>query len=386
MSNFSVKKSFFDKLNDMESTINAINLENLCSSVFQLFIAIVGLFKLLTDVIFPSPLRDVVVISGRSCLHLSDSICSVLDKPLGNKAVSIIDFANTETNVKLLESVRGKDIFIVETGASFEGRSVNDHVMELILLEDACRRSSANSITVITPFFPYARADKKDHRGPISSKKVMDMIMTDADRIVTVDLHAAQIQSFTSKPCDNLYCVNLFCNYLREQIFVGVENINDKFILISPDAGGEKRIKAYSEKLKLNSTTLTKQRDYSTVNAVMNSTLTGDPKLVNGKIAIVIDDMVDTMGTMIEGIKELKKYGVDKVIVIASHGVLSGPAIDRINACEDIMHVIVTNSISQVNNIPKCDKLVVLDLGPYLAEVIKRLMTGESLSELFDKK
>lgn len=342
------------------------------------------LFRELVEVMCPLPLDNIMIIGGRSCETLTDSICNTLGKSRAH--VRIADFSNTEINVKLETSVRGKDIFIVQTGAGFDGRSVNDHLMELFLLQDACSRSSAKSITVITPFFPYCRADKRDHRGPISSKTIMDFICHTANRIVCIDLHASQTQASASIPCDNLYCIKLLCAYIKNTLFKDITNPNDNFVLVAPDAGAEKKIRACSDILKITCSILTKQRDYSVENSVLQSHLTGDPRLIVNKTAILVDDMVDTMGTMIQGIAELKKHGIKDAIVIASHGVLSGPAIERINACDDILHVIVTNSIPQEENLQRCSKLIVLDLGPYLAEVVRRLMTGESISELFDDK
>lgn len=335
----------------------------------------------IVNALLPLPIDNIMVVGGRSCEMLTDSICTTLG--IQKTKVRLSNFSNTETNVRLDESVRGKDIFIVQTGAPFQGRSVNDHVMELFLLQDACHRSSAKSITVITPFFPYCRSDKKDSRGPISSKMIMDIICQTANRIVCTDLHASQIQAFASIPCDNLYCIKIFCEYIKSNIFESGKNPNQKYVLISPDTGGEKRIRSYSTILELTCCTMTKQRDYSVENSVLESHLSGNPQFVLNKTAIIVDDMIDTAGTMIQGIIELKKYGVKNIIIIASHGVLSGPAIDRINECEDILNVIVTNSIPQEENVRRCPKLIVLDLGPYLANVITRLINGISVSALF---
>ena len=337
--------------------------------------------KLMT-LVSKSPLDDVVLISGRSCLSLSQSIAISLNKQLAN--VTLSTFANTEINVIINETVRKKHVFIIQTGSPYGDRSINDHIMETMLLLDACHRSGAESISVVMATYAYARSDKKDNsRVPIGGSLIMNMMQLYADRVIALDLHAAQIQGFTTIPSDNLYAINIFCNYIKTEIFNGVENINSKFILVSPDAGSEKRTKAYSKKLNLTSTILTKQRNYSIMNSVAESTLTGDHELVRGKCAIILDDMIDTAGTMVEGIKELKKYGINGVIIMVSHGVLSGPAIDRINACEDILRVVVTNSICQEENKLRCPKLVVLDIGPLFADVIEKIMTGGSLSELF---
>lgn len=362
-----------------------------------------SLFKQIVDMMPNLPLENVMIISGRSCTNLTNSICTSLNKRQTD--VTIVDFANTEITPKLNESIRGKDMFIVQTGASFEGRSVQDHFVELLLLQDACVRASAKSITVIAPFWFYSRSDKRDHRGAIGAKMAMDLVVNGnrANRIISMDFHASQEQAFANVPCDNLYCITLFCNYLKSNVFASsfdptqstqstlstkLDQIdpNEQFILIAPDAGAEKKVKAYSSNLKLNYRILTKNRDYTKANTVMESHLTGDPTTIVGKTAILVDDMIDTAGTLIQGILELKKYGIKNVIVIASHGVFSGPALERINQTDEIISVIVTNSIPQETNINKCPKITVIDIGPYLAEVIRRLVVGESISDLFEMK
>lgn len=339
-------------------------------------------------------LDNIVIIGGRSCESLTESICAKLC--ITKAKVRFSTFANTEISIKIQESVRGKDVFIIESGCPYEGRSINDHIIETMLLLDCCHRSGAKSITLVEACFPYARGDKKEEsRNPISASCMMTNIFRHADRVVCVDLHSSQIQGFSDKPTDNLYATKIFCDYLTNVVFESVisngENINNYFVFVSPDCGGVKRVNYYSEKHQLNSTILTKSRDYSQENVVLSSTLTGDISLVRGKTAIMIDDMADTMGTMIQGINELVKYGVKDVIVIVTHGVLSNDiagdtskdAVERINNCPHIKNVIVTNSIPQDINISRCPKLIVLDLGPLLAKVIERLITGQSISELF---
>ena len=370
-----------------ENLLNKINKMNILTD----YLHIRSLFKQIVDMMPNLPLENVMIISGRSCTNLTNSICTNLNKKQTD--VTIVDFANTEITPKLNESIRGRDMFIVQTGASFEGRSVQDHFVELLLLQDACVRASAKSITVIAPFWFYSRSDKRDHRGAIGAKMAMDLVVNGnrANRIISMDFHASQEQAFANVPCDNLYCITLFCNYLKSNIFVSSDKTNqidpnEQFILIAPDAGAEKKVKAYSSNLKLNYRILTKNRDYTKANTVMESHLTGDPTTIVGKTAILVDDMIDTAGTLIQGILELKKYGIKNVIVIASHGVFSGPALERINATDEIISVIVTNSIPQEKNINICPKITVIDIGPYLAEVIRRLVVGESISDLFEMK
>ena len=328
-------------------------------------------------------LTNLRIISGSSCQKIAESICLSLNKQL--TPVKIERFANGEINVEINETIRGTDVFVIQTGANYETLSINDLLMELMLLLDTCKRSHAKSISVIMPMLPYARSDKKDNsRVPIGASLIINMLKLCADRIITIDLHSGQIQGFTSGPSDNLYAINLFCDYLKKNIFEGIDDINEQFILVSPDAGAEKRTRAYDSKLGLTSTILTKQRDYSQMNCVSRSILTGNTENVRGKTAIIPDDIIDTAGTMVKGVEELKKYGIKDAIIIATHGILSGPAIDRINSCNDIIKVIVTNSIDQTENQKRCSKLEVIDLSGLLSECIRRIQMGESLSVLFE--
>lgn len=353
-----------------------------------------SVFDLQNNIDEKNMLENIVVIGGRSTTTLTDSICSALK--INKARVRFADFANTEISIKIQESVRGKDIFIIETGAPYENRSINDHVIETNFLLDCCKRSGAKSITLFLACFPYARGDKKEEsRNPISASCMMIDMFSKADRIVTIDLHSSQIQGFTTKPTDNLYAIKIFCDYLRDSVFKDIvlngENINDHFVLVAPDCGAVKRIDHYSQKLSLNHAILTKSRDYKSENVVLTSTLLNS-QFVVGKTAIIIDDIADTMGTMLKAIDELIKFGTKDVIIIVTHGVLSNDpsgdkskdAVEKINNCPHIKNVIVTNSIPQDINILRCPKLTVLDIGPLFAKVIHNLMTGESISDLFN--
>lgn len=331
----------------------------------------------------PNPFKNVVIFSGRSCDGLAHSICDKLDMTLGN--LNIENFANGEINIEICESVRFKDVIIVQSPSQYEGNSINDFIMETLFLIDACHRSNSRKIVLVIPNFPYARSDKKDHRGPISSKCVMDILTRYVNRIITVDLHAGQIQAFPSIPCDNLYAINQLCDSIKINIINHITNPNDNFVLISPDAGGVRRVNEYSEKLHINNVSLSKFRDYTTVNTVSKSTLVGDVTLVKNKTGIIIDDMIDTMGTMMSGIKELETHGISNIVIVATHGILSGKAIERINNCDLIKNVIVTNSVSQQYTTSKCSKLIVVDISTYIAEVLNRFITGGSISELFNR-
>ena len=325
------------------------------------------------------------IIVGRSNYDLGNKIVKLLNENGFGQNLSVIinNFANTEINVELKESVRGQDVCIIETGSKFGENSINDSLIETLILIDACKRSSAKSITIIMPCFPYARSDKKDHRGGINSKLVCDILTTaGATRIVAVDLHSSQIQGFANIPFDNLYAIKDISQYLINNIFkvYGKQNC----ILVSPDAGGIKRIKAYSELLDMNNVILNKFRDYSTNNKIDKSMLIGEPHMIENKIAIMIDDMIDTAGTMIKGAEELLKYGAKSVILIATHGILSNPAIEKINNTDYISHVIVTNSIDQTENVKLTPKINVVDISHLIATIIQYISTGGSISSMFD--
>lgn len=333
----------------------------------------------------PKTIGNVLIVGGRSCQSLTESICRTLGKTQCD--VTINDFLNTEINVKINETVRGKDIVIIQTAAAFEGRSVNDHYMELRLLLDALYLSSANSLRVVVPLMFYERSDKRiGGRTPIACRMIMEDISKRAERIITFDLHASQETAFSNGPCDNLYVNKIFADYIQQNLLDGmsIEEANSKFILVSPDAGAVKRVDTISEHLKLKRTIVVKDRDYTTINVVSRSTLTGDPGCVMNKTVIIVDDLVDSFGTMISCVNELKTHGAKNAIVMAPHGVLSGSALERINNCPDIIQVVVTNTVPQNENIKKCPKLVVIDIGPFLAEVIRRSFTTESISELFE--
>lgn len=325
------------------------------------------------------------LISGNSHPHLATSISDKLNAKVVSCDIS--RFSNTEIRVRINESIRNEDIFIIQTGGFDEGNSVNDYIMETLEIIDACRRSNVKSITLILPCYPYARQDKKDEpRVPISAKLMANMYrVAGVDRLVSVDLHASQIQGFVDYAFDNLYTDKLMCDYIRENIFNGdsIEEIQDKYILVSPDNGGAKRIMSYSQRLILNNVIMHKQRDYSQTSKVMNTILVGKHNL-QGKTAIIVDDMCDTMGTMVKATDTLVKHGVDSVIIVAVHGIFSGPALERINECEKISQVIVTDTLSQEDNMKKCGKIEAVGISTLLSGVIKNIMDGGSISQLFN--
>lgn len=287
-------------------------------------------------------------------------------------------FANGEINVKINENIRGKDVFIIQTEAN-DKMSPNDYLMELLITIRACKLSSANKITAIIPNFFYARSDKKDvPRVSINSALICDLLkISGVDRIVTLDLHAGQIQGMSGTiPFDNLYAIDIFTKFLKRN-----HVDNSKFILVSPDAGGIKRVENYARILEMDYIILHKQRDYTQKNTVLKSMLIGNSEQLKGKIGIVIDDMFDTCGTITKAVEILKDSGCEGAWIMATHGIFSGSAFQKLNECDFIKKVIVTDSVPQDRE--NCSKLEILTCYPLIEQVIFCLMTGESISQLF---
>lgn len=297
--------------------------------------------------------------------------------------------ANSEIKVQITDNVRGRSIYIIGSGSKIHdqvnNRSVNDHLMEILIVADACRRSSAKSICVILPCYPYARSDKKDDgRCSIAGSLVANLLETaGVTRIVAVDLHASQIQGFTNLPFDNIYAMKVLATEIKGKI-INENNEND-FILVSPDVGGIKRVKYFAEYMKMSYVVMDKQRDYTKTSTVQSSTLYSSNIQTQGKTAILIDDMIDTCGTMVAAANELvNNYQFKNIFLVATHGIFSGPAIDRINNCEAIAGVIVTDSLPQyIHGKTIVKPFYVVSLAPLLSQVIERLETGGSVSELF---
>lgn len=327
-------------------------------------------------------MEKIKLLAGRSNLPLAESIAKHLNKSLIPRIIE--PFPSSEIKVEINENVRGFHVFIIQTGGATKEGSINDFITETFLLIDACNRAGAESVVVIWANFPYARSDKKDKpRVPIAGSMIANNFKAGGcSRIISMDLHAGQIQGFTDMPFDNLYAIKLHINELNQTVFKGLtqEEINAKYILVSLDLGGSKRIKDFAKRLGMKYAVMDKQRDYSKSSVVEKSVLVGD---VKGKIAICVDDMCDTCGTLIAGVNDLKEHGASEAIVLVTHGIFSGPAFERLNQCDFIQSVIVTNSLDQTENIMKTSKLIVVDAGPLLANVITRLTVGGSISELF---
>ena len=307
-------------------------------------------------------MRGYKVFAGSSSKEFALEVCQNLDVPLSKADVK--RFSDGEISVQIAESVRGRDVFIIQS----TGAPSNDNLMELLIMTDALRRSSASSITAVVPYFGYARQDRKAApRVPISARLVADMYETAGiDRVVTMDLHAGQIQGFFDIPVDNLYGAIAFQEYIRSK------NLANP-IIASPDIGGVARARYFAKNLGLEMVIVDKRREKANESEVMN--IIGD---VSGKDVIMIDDIVDTAGTMVKAAAALKTKGATSVMACATHGVLSGKAYDNIENGE-LDELIITNTLITKAS----DKIKVLSVAPLFAEVIRRVYHNESVNSLF---
>uniref|UniRef100_A0A182YPI2 Ribose-phosphate pyrophosphokinase 2 n=1 Tax=Anopheles stephensi TaxID=30069 RepID=A0A182YPI2_ANOST len=318
--------------------------------------------------ILQSRMPNIKVFSGSSHPDLASRIVDRLGIDLGKVVTK--KFSNLETCVEIGESVRGEDVYIVQSGSG----EINDNLMELLIMINACKIASASRVTAVIPCFPYARQDKKDKsRAPISAKLVANMLsVAGADHIITMDLHASQIQGFFDIPVDNLYAEPAVLKWIRENI---AEWRNS--IIVSPDAGGAKRVTSIADRLNVEFALIHKERKKA--NEVASMVLVGD---VKDRVAILVDDMADTCGTICHAADKLVEAGATKVYAILTHGIFSGPAISRINnACFEA--VVVTNTIPQDGHMKDCPKIQCIDVSMMFAEAVRRTHNGESVSYLF---
>ncbi|HWI40974.1 MAG TPA: ribose-phosphate pyrophosphokinase [Verrucomicrobiae bacterium] len=311
--------------------------------------------------------NKIKVFCGNSNPELAREICERLGVPLGEAKVKT--FSDGEIMVEIGENVRGRDVYIIQSTCA----PTNNNLMELLIMMDALKRASSAKITAVIPYYGYARQDRKAApRTPITSKLVADLVTTaGADRVVTVDLHAGQIQGFFNIPVDNLYAAPVILSHLKSTF------PNDDVVMVSPDAGGTERARAFAKRLGCTLAVIDKRRTGPNVAEVMH--LIGD---VRDKIAIILDDMIDTAGTLTQAAKALKENGARAIYACATHAVLSGPAIDRINA-SDIEKVVITNTIPMGEKASRTSKVVVLSVAELLAEAIRRIHEDESVSSLF---
>lgn len=326
-------------------------------------------------------MENYIISSGRSHPKLAEMISSNLGLHYICKQ-NIVTFKNGEIGVTIDENVRNRDVFLVQSGWSNheEHFSVNDMLMETLILVDAYKRSAARSITLVIPHYPYARQDKKDEsRAPISAKLVGNIFeKAGVSRVVVMDLHAPQIQGFFDIPVDNIYSLSIFKDYFKE-----IKEPGKKYVIISPDAGGMKRAMKFGKIFKVPVTMMYKQRDYSKISTITSMEVIGTRDTLEGRIAIICDDICDSGGTLEKCIERLEDYGVDEVWCFIAHGIFSEPAMERMNNCSILKKLVVLNTIPQEHNMKQCDKLTVLDCSYLLSNVIKCLITGDSISSLF---
>ena len=305
------------------------------------------------------------VFSGNANPLLAKEICEHLDISLSK--VEVRNFSDGEIFVEIGENVRGTDVFVIQPTCP----PVNDHLMELVIMVDALRRASARRITAVLPYYGYARQDRKvAPRVPITAKVVAEMLMVvGVRRVLAMDLHAGQIQGFFNIPVDHLYAAPILLKYISETF--------QDVVMVSPDAGGVERTRAFAKRLNVDLAIIDKRRDRANESKAMN--VIGD---VAGKTAILLDDMVDTAGTLCNAAHMLKKVGASEVHACCSHPVLSGPAIKRLNE-SDIKSLVVTNSIPLRGEAKECDKITVLSVSQLLGEAIRRIHSEDSVSNLF---
>jgi ribose-phosphate pyrophosphokinase len=311
--------------------------------------------------------RPIKVFSGSSNPSFAQEVAACLGVEVGQARVS--RFSDGEIRVEIDESVRGADVYVIQSTST----PVNDNLVEMLIMFDALKRASAGSISAVIPYFGYARQDRKAApRAPISARLVTDLISAaGADRIISMELHAGQIQGFFDGPVDHLYASPIVTPYLRELAL-------DHPVVVSPDAGGVERARTYAKHLNASLAIVDKRRSAPNVAEVMN--VIGE---VEHADVILVDDMIDTAGTICQAASALKKRGARSVIALATHPVLSGPAIQRLSDSE-IDRVIVTNTIPLTEEGQRCAKIEVLSVAPLFAEAIRRIHDLSSVSSLFD--
>ncbi|MCF6766085.1 ribose-phosphate pyrophosphokinase [Thiotrichales bacterium 19S3-7] len=312
-------------------------------------------------------MSDLMIFCGSATPDLTEEVADLLGIETGRAIVG--KFSDGETQVEILDNVRGRDVFIIQSTSP----PTNDNLMELIIMVDALRRSSAGRITAVTPYFGYARQDRRvrSMRVPISARVVADMLTgAGVDRILTVDIHAEQVQGFFDVPLDNVYGTPILLDYIRRR------HIKDP-VVISPDIGGVVRARAMAKALTTDLAIIDKRRPRANESEVMN--IIGE---IKGRHCLIIDDIIDTAGTMCKAAQALIEHGAAKVSAYCVHPVLSGNALENIqSSCLD--ELVVTNSIAASDKALQCEKIKVLSLAPMLSEAIRRISNEESISLMF---
>jgi len=309
---------------------------------------------------------DFIIFSGNSNPELAKKICDYLNVPLGGEKVK--RFSDGEIQIEIDENVRSRDVFIIQSTCC----PVNENLVELLLMIDALKRASAASITAVIPYYGYARQDKKvAPRVPISAKLVADMLtVAGATRVITMDLHAGQIQGFFDIPVDNLFAAAVLIDDIRN-------NFNNNLVIVSPDAGGVERARAFAKRLNAGLAIIDKRREAP--NKAKAMAVIGN---VTEKTVVILDDMVDTAGTLVEAVEAIMRNGAKEVHACCAHAVLSGPSIERIEA-SSLKTLVVTDTIPLRQNAKICNKIKVLTISELIGEAIIRSFRGDSVTSLF---
>ncbi len=312
-------------------------------------------------------MEAIKIFSGTSNVPLSEAVCRYLGVSTG--IAEIKRFSDGEVFVEISESVRGTHVFVIQSTCP----PVNEHIMELLIITDALKRASAGAITAVIPYYGYARQDRKvQPRAPITAKLVADILArAGVKRVVTMDLHAGQIQGFFDVPVDHLYAAPILIKYLKKKFN------KDELVVVSPDAGGMERARVFAKRLDVGLAMTDKRRPAPNEAEIMN--VIGD---VVGKTAIIVDDLVDTAGTAVQAAQALIKEGAKRVTLCCTHGVLSGNAVKRIDDSL-VEEVIITDTIPQRQETQNCKKIKILSISDLLGEAIRRIAVGESISTLF---
>lgn len=312
-------------------------------------------------------MENTKIFSGTSNLPLSEAICRYINVPLGKAQIK--RFSDGEISVEIGESVRGSHVFVVQSTCP----PVNENIMELLIIVDALKRASARKITAVIPYYGYARQDRKVHpRSPISAKLVADMICkAGVNRVVTVDLHAGQIQGFFDVPVDHIFALPVFIDYLHTHYS------SDDVTIVSPDAGGLERARAYAKALNTRIALTDKRRPAP--NHAEITHVVGD---VKGRIALIVDDIIDTAGTAVKAAEALAREGAKKISLCCTHGVFSGNAVEKLEKSV-LEEVLVTDTIPPKEDILRSSKIKVLPISQLIGETIRRIASGESISTLF---
>lgn len=312
-------------------------------------------------------MNNLKIFACNSAETFASEVCSHIGLQLGKKEA--FKFKNDNTFVKILETVRDDDVFVFQTTLP----PVDERIMELLITVDALKRASAKRITVVLPYYPYSRSDKKDQpRIPITAKLVADILVAaGVDRVLTCDLHNPAIQGFLSVPSDQLKAKYLLLNYFKD---IPKEDI----VVVATDAGSSKKAYKYAQELNTTMALLDKRRDGNDDKAIASHFI-GD---VKNKICIIFDDEIDTAGSMMEAVKALKENGAKEIYAACTHGVLSGPAIDRIKN-SDLKELVITNTIPLPEK-KKCNKIKVVSIAPLFAQAVMRIHMGQGIGELFD--